>query len=201
MQSISLGWNCYPAIKGVEMGLRKRKENGYKTCPFDECITNYNGVILCLEENFENFCNSKYLEIIEAPFSVGGIMRGEKLLYNNRYKFIFNHESPGHANLYITQKWTGGINHYINNDYFLFKKRYSNRINNFRSYLSNENLILFLISRYQKNIDLLNYTMNKKYPKLRYNIKSFQPEFNKKIMEKHYEIMKLSRDEIRYELN
>ncbi|BAQ61798.1 hypothetical protein GM3708_2204 [Geminocystis sp. NIES-3708] len=201
MESISLGWNCYPAIKGVQMGIRKRKENGYKTCPFDECISNYNGIILCLEENFEFFCDPRYLEIIEAPFSVGGIIRGEKLLYNNRYRFIFNHESPGHANLYITQKWTGGINHYIKNNYFLFKKRYRDRINNFRSYLSNENMILFLISRYQKNMDILNYTINKKYPKLRYNIKCFTPEFNKKIMEKHYEIMKLSRDEIRDELN
>jgi len=53
--AISLGWNCMPAIKGIHLGLRQTKSNGYKTCPFDIGFTNYEGIILCLKEDFKYF--------------------------------------------------------------------------------------------------------------------------------------------------
>jgi hypothetical protein len=46
---------------------------------------------------------------------------GDTLLENTRYGFIFNHESPGHANK----------EHFIKNDFLEFKKRYFSRIDNF----------------------------------------------------------------------
>ena len=55
IEAISLGWNCESAVKGVSMGIRNKKANGYTTCPFDECITNYNGVIECLKDDFKYF--------------------------------------------------------------------------------------------------------------------------------------------------
>ena len=35
-EGISLGWNCESANYGVANGIRSTKQNGYKTCPFDE---------------------------------------------------------------------------------------------------------------------------------------------------------------------
>jgi hypothetical protein len=149
---ISLGWNCEAAIRAVELGLRKLKKDGYKTCPFDECITNYEGIVLCLNDDFKYFCDPQYLKIINAPFSTGGIIKGEPLLYNTYYNFIFNHESPGHANLYITQGWPGGKTHYIDNNYKFFIERYQKRICNFRQYLETAE-ITFIIVTFQDTIN------------------------------------------------
>ena len=70
---ISLGWNCNSAMLGIRMGIRGEKSNGYKTCPFDACITNYDGMVLCIRENFKYFCDSQYLHIIEAHVDSGGL--------------------------------------------------------------------------------------------------------------------------------
>ena len=45
---ISLGWDCQPAIIGLKKGLRPSKEDGYKSCPFDMMLSNYPGLIECL---------------------------------------------------------------------------------------------------------------------------------------------------------
>jgi hypothetical protein len=58
---ISLGWNCYPAMYGVGNNLRGKKENGYKTCPFDECVSNYDGIIKCLNDDFKFFLHKRTL--------------------------------------------------------------------------------------------------------------------------------------------
>ena len=50
---ISLGMKCDSAVWGVVNGLRNTKENGYKTCPFDEMLTNYPGLIECLKDDFK----------------------------------------------------------------------------------------------------------------------------------------------------
>lgn len=94
---ISLGWNCISAMDGVARGLRERKQNGYLTCPFDQAMTNYPGVIKCLEDDFARFLDPKYLTIIVDPEN------NDSLVYNTYYKFLFNHESPGHAGIYIHQ--------------------------------------------------------------------------------------------------
>lgn len=43
-EGISLGWNCLTATEAVNRGLRKTKANGYRTCPFDIMVSNYNGI-------------------------------------------------------------------------------------------------------------------------------------------------------------
>ena len=175
---ISLGWNCNSAIHGVEIGIRKTKLKGYLTCPFDEMVSNFDGIIKCIENDFEDFYNSKYLELINIPKELVNIIglehlnKDEIFIRNNKYNFLFNHESPGHANLYITQNWKEGINHYINNDYTNFKERYKNRINNFKNYLNNpNNYIIFIIHRYNtnnNNIQDLHNVLKIKYPYLKY---------------------------------
>jgi len=201
MISISLGYNCQPAITGVKLALRKTKLNGYNTCPFDECVTNYYGIILCLKENFKYFIDPNYLELYEAIENIGGCKKGEKLLCNTRYKFIFNHESPGHADLYISQKWKNGINHFIDNNYDLFIKRYEKRIENFRQYLSSGENINFLITRYIKNTNELENTLNELYPKLNYKIIFFETNETKESLIKHYELLKMNLIEINKEFD
>jgi hypothetical protein len=164
--SISLGWNCYSAIYAVNNEMRKRKSEGYNTCPFDEMVTNYHGIIKCLEDDFQCFYDEKYLYLKELP--------NEHIICNLKYNFYYNHESPGHANLYITQGWDEGINHYVNNDYFHFKERYSRRVNNFRNYLKDpNNYITFVITSWNKtqdDIGDLKNAVEKHYPNLKYEI-------------------------------
>jgi len=133
-EGISLGWCCYSAGFGVSTGLRKTKKNGYKTCPFDEMITNYEGIIECIADDFEYLCDKEYLELIKIPKESKWLNTngdGDIMIYNKKYKFIFNHESPGHANLFVNQKWSKGINHYIINDYEEFINRYKKKDNKY----------------------------------------------------------------------
>ena len=94
-------------------------------------------------------------------------------IYNKKYNFCFNHESPGHADLYLSEKWKYGKNHFTINNYQNLKKRYSDRINNFIQYLSDpSNIITFIITTWNKNDDdmhVLKDILNIKYPNLKYN--------------------------------
>ena len=163
---ISLGMKCDAAVWGIENGIRERKINGYQTCPFDEMLSNYPGILECLRDDFKYFCDTKYLEIIhttDGPF-----------IFNSKYKFAFNHESPGHDNLHIIQKWPEGINHFINNNYAHFIQRYEKRINSFRSYLSDpNNYIEFILQRYNtftSDLWQLNDILLIRYPHLKFKI-------------------------------
>jgi hypothetical protein len=187
MEGISLGWNCESAIKGVEMGIRKRKSDGYQTCPFDECLTNYDGIILCLQEDFRYFCDPHYLKLLTVPFSTGGIVRGETLIYHARYHFLFNHESPGHGNLYLTQNWSGGKNHYIDNGFEKFIERYTRRIHHFREYLRSS--VHFIIGTFLPNINELEDVLNKTYPTLEFQIYHYRPSVDEKMFYEHQYLM------------
>ena len=163
---ISLGYNCNSAVWGVEVGIRKRKQDGYKTCPFDEMLTNYKGLVDCLNDDFKYFNDENFIEMIKEE--------KEYIIFNNKYNFGFNHESPGHGNLYISQKWPEGINHFVNNNFHNFKHRYNKRIHNFRSYLSDpNNFINFILTSWNKKeedvIDL-KMAIEKYYPTLKYKI-------------------------------
>ena len=163
---ISLGMKCDSAVWGVVNGLRGTKEHGYNTCPFDEMLNNYPGLIECLKDNFQFFCDTNYLTLLNTSNGV--------FIYNTKYRFVFNHESPGHADLYITQKWPEGKNHFINNNFAHFISRYTRRIQNFRRYLNNPNhYISFILQRYntyQINLTDLRDALKIHYPNLRYYI-------------------------------
>lgn len=191
-EGLSLGWNCYSAVEGVSKNLRNKKQDGYKTCPFDEMITNYNGVIECIKDDFKYLCDSSYLEIIQIPRNSIHLQEGDKVIYNNKYKFIFNHESPGHADLYIYQNWEKGINHYILNDFEELKKRYERRIQNMKELLNSGKFINFLLNRpntIKNELDKFKNVINEMYPNLKYNIIVFNTE--KKVLYDHLLLMKI----------
>jgi len=159
MSAISLGWNCSSASRGVDMGLRSTRAQGYQTCPFDEMNSNYAGVVQCIRDDFKYFCDPAYLILRKFPAD-HTYYPGETLVYNTRYNFIFNHESPGHANLYLTQKWSGGINHYIDNNFERFIERYTRRIENFRKYLTGR--VRFLLTYPSDNLTELRTVLDTK---------------------------------------
>jgi len=174
---ISLGWNCSSAMWAVENDIRKTKDNGYLTCPFDLMGNNFNGLIECLKNDFKDFTNPNYLSIIdtsEIVFKEPIFQSGEMLVINTKYNFIFNHESPTHGNLYLHEGWSGGTFHFCNNNFNEFIKRYNTRINNFRYYiekaLTNNLTINFIITTVIENIPILNETIRSIYPNLQYNI-------------------------------
>lgn len=191
---ISLGWNCTPACYGVDNKIRGTKSNGYNTCPFDEMITNYHGVINCIKDDFKDFMNDDFLKLIKSEQSIGGIVKDEILLYNTKYNFIFNHESPGHANLFATQSWEGGINHYVNDNFLKLKERYNRRIDNFKNYISlaeQGNKIIFILSRFNNDVTELKHILMEKYPNLNYDILTIRPTESVEIVKGHYKLMGL----------
>jgi disulfide oxidoreductase YuzD len=178
-EAISLGWGCYSAIYGKNTNIRSSKKDGYLTCPFDIMVSNYEGIIDCINDNFDKLCDEKYLKVEKISDSLilynKNELIGENMIINTKYNFIFNHESPGHANLYIKEKWSKGINHYILNNFEEFKIRYNKRIENIKYYLNSDNFITFIINRpYTTNISdiqILDDTIKKKYPNLQYEYK------------------------------
>jgi hypothetical protein len=165
---ISLGNACASAIWGKNMSIRKSKEEGYNTCPFDLMLSNYKGICKCIREDFTNFINPDYLVLKTNP--------APDCIINTYYNFGFNHETPYHADLYKSEKWSEGPNHFMNNNYANFIKRYATRINNFKNYLEDStNSITFILQfKNEENpnddcIELRNVLKNK-YPSLNYEI-------------------------------
>ena len=163
---ISLGNVCKSAIYGVENKLRLKKNEGYKTCPFDLCVSNVEGIIKCFNDDFKDFCNHTLLHYDD----------NSKQIIHQKYKFSFNHECPYHADLYIKEKWPEGAFHFVNNNYKNFRDRYNMRIQNFRYYCkSNYNIIFILQFTDDKYSDELMSKLNKaiktRYPNLKYTIK------------------------------
>jgi hypothetical protein len=175
--AISLGWNCDAAVKGVQIGLRKRRIDGYKTCPFDAMISNYSGVVECILDNFKNFTNPDYLTLtVPAPDNPS-----ENYIHNSYYKFYFNHETPGHANLHIDEAWSGGKNHFVENNFEKFRERYEQRIKNIQTYLTTPNVtILFLIAGYPGPYTELEEALKLRYPDLDYML-VYQPNYEHKL--------------------
>jgi hypothetical protein len=164
---ISLGWNCFSAEWATANGIRLRKSNGYKTCPFDIIVTNYVGIVECLLDDFKYMCDDKFLEI--RPSKSGN----EEVIFNTKYNFIFNHESPGHANLYITENWPEGKSHFTVDNFRNLKERYNRRIDNFRQYVLNPlNRVTFIMTSWEKtDITDLHNAIRKTYPTLQNEVK------------------------------
>jgi len=175
---ISLGWNCQPAMQAVKSGDRSTRANGYKTCPFDLMMSNYCGLIECIHDDFVDFCNTDYLEVKSVPKGLPYVDYNDyctEIIINTKYKFLFNHESPGHPFLAEREKWPNGKTHFTDNNFEVFINRYNRRIENFRNYIQTDNAsIIFIISRFNCNrsdLTELDDILKEKYPHLKYDIK------------------------------
>lgn len=172
---ISLGWNCYTTDLGVRYNIRDLKKNGYKTCPFDLMISNYYGVIECIKTDFKYILEPSCYELIAvSPDAL--YCTGDMLIFNNKYKFIYNHESPGHANLYINENWENGKTHYINNNYEKLIERMRRRVENFYEYINSGKHINFIITYYKEDVSELFDCLKLKFPNLKFSIIRFDLE-------------------------
>jgi hypothetical protein len=205
---ISLGWNCGPAGWGVDYGFRETKANGYKTGPFDEMVSNVPGVIECIKDDFKYFMADEFLELkkVKRPFApTSEEVIEDTLIYNTKYNFYFNHESPGHGDLYIHQQWVGGINHYIDNNFHLLKERYNRRVNAFKSYiqqgLTDGTEIIFIVFRINKNIQILDTMLKEKYPTLNYGIVVKNPPEPTSFVYKQHILMGMTEETSKIEIN
>ena len=169
MHLISLGYNCKTSLRCVEAG-RPTKANGYKTCPFDLCIAPYEGVVQCLRDKFRFFLDPEFIRLQTVPAAVLASAADEELIYNTKYNFVFLHESPGHANLYQTEQWSGGKYHFVDNDFAAFRERYARRIQSFHEYLASGGLIRFVIGCPHTDLSELRSAIQSSYPTLRYEI-------------------------------
>jgi hypothetical protein len=104
-----------------------------------------------------------------------GIYTRDILIYNTKYNFIFNHESPEHEELYLKQGWANGKTHFTDNKFQAFIERYSRRINNFRTYIHTCAKIKFLIGNFNANVDELYKELGSAYPNLNYTIIHYTP--------------------------
>jgi len=141
--SISLGYNCDPRIN-IKNTLMSKKD-GYKTCPFDLCITPFHSLCECIETDFRYFLDD--LRLIPGGNADGDRTNcGEgKQNITNHYNMIFNHEGSTHSHLFNEGKNDDLF--YIRNDFEEFKKRYSKRIENYNKYISECDDITFLYKK------------------------------------------------------
>jgi hypothetical protein len=182
MDFVSLGWNAEAAKMCRERYIGEHdQEHEYLVGPFDDCYTNYEGICLCIKENFKFFFDVSYLTIIKSPFSSGNILQGERLIYNTRYNFVFPFESP--------DRETVG-EYFIENNFEKFKERYLKRIDNFRDKLCNGAKITFCIGRFDHNTTELDAIIRKKYPELDFVINHFTPSSSIMLFDELHTIMK-----------
>jgi len=162
---ISIGSNCNPRIY-MKNKMNITKKNGYKSCPFDLCISSFDSIYQCINDDFKYFFDE--LELIDGINGKGDRSNagdGNKNI-KNKYNFIFNHESPTHSHIFNGDN--GSIKdddeYFIRNDYEQFRKRYNDRINNFKNYMNEYTMITFLYNNYKKNeIEKLYQLMITKY--------------------------------------
>ena len=196
--AISLGFNCDSAAYGVSTGIRTTKMNGYKTCPFDKMLSNFGGIVQCIEDDFKYFFDEKYLTI-EYPHTNPPNLLRYNLIRNTKYNFIFNHESPGHADLYSIEQWPHGKNHFVIHDFQHFKDRYKARIDNFRHYLQDPNHhITFILSTWNKtdaDMEPLKNALKLHYPHLSYDFKILDCSKGKGFFVTHLRLMKVDEDD------
>jgi hypothetical protein len=122
------------------------RASGYKSCPFDLCITPFSALKKCIETDFVHFFED--LRLIPGSNASGNRSLCGYGGFNitNSYGMIFNHEGSTHSHLFVT-----GCNddeYYIRNNFKEFRKRYQIRIDNFKEYISCSEDIVFVFSKY-----------------------------------------------------
>ena len=90
--AISLGWDCGPVSYAVNNKLRETKNNGYMTCPFDLMVTNYDGIVECIKDDFQYLCDPRYIELktVQKDYQYLFLKKGHEIIVNTKYNFIFD---------------------------------------------------------------------------------------------------------------
>jgi hypothetical protein len=141
------------------------------TCPFDLCLSPFEGMVECIRDDFKDLVNPEYLRLQTVPAGFAEAATEEELVYNTKYNIVFLHESPGiSANLYLTEKWPNGRYHWAIDNWNAFRERYTRRIDNFRTYLRSGTPIQFILASPNPPLDTLHHALRSSYPGLVYQI-------------------------------
>jgi hypothetical protein len=104
---------------------------------------------------------------------------GNQLIVNTKYGFVFNHESPVHADLHIAENWAKGACHFTMDNFKEFIIRYENRAKNFREYMSSGLKITFVVAKIDGDVSELFGVLREKYPELKFKIHCIQEPPNR----------------------
>lgn len=158
---VSVGWNCAPRVF-IKNTLKLTKKSGYKTGPFDLCITQYNSLVNCINTNFANFFDDLHLEPGSNAAGNRSSCGPGGMNIVNSYGMIFNHEGSTHSHLFEEGK--NDDEFYIRNNFQKFRERYTRRIQNFRDYINNSQEIILIFSKHPndtyQDYELLNLFNN-----------------------------------------
>lgn len=147
---ISLGSDCLPRIALTKEGLKKTKKEGELSCPFDLCVSNIHDVLDVLKNNFKDFTTPNFLYFTEIDKC--------KVLTNKKYtRIFFNHESP-----FLTEL------DFAKDNFKLFVERYNSRIENFKKYINDNNILFVLHCRDDVDLNETYNTLKSIYPKLNF---------------------------------
>tara|TARA_B100001564_G_C20561540_1_gene633964 strand:- start:15 stop:701 length:687 start_codon:yes stop_codon:yes gene_type:complete len=126
---ISLGTDCLFKTYLTELGYKKRRKDGEKTCPFDLAIHSYGSVLHFLKNGFDGYIDSDNLYIND-----------EGLVCCKKWKSVFVHESNSFKDVAFDTEssvpcWKKETLEYnfIDNDYHHLKERYERRVRDFES--------------------------------------------------------------------
>ena len=129
---ISLGSNCLPRVITTICGLKSRRAEGEKSCPFDLCFSiNFDGILDLLDSEFENFYEYVRLKKVENDGMKTELnsIYGTKLIYpiwhNPKAKIVFIHDNDASVKSFVD--------------------RYDRRISNFYEYIKDKNKRLFFV--------------------------------------------------------
>lgn len=176
--AISLGNWCEPAVYGVRHGLRVKKRDGYRTCPFDLMVTDIDGVLDCIQTDFKYFYDVKYIEKKTYGFLDDGTET--YCIKNKKYpRFLFNHEGFYGYESEVWEEVYGDPAYFYINNYENFISRYRRRVENFNYYCNSENHITFIVQfhydsfydEYNEHIlDRIKQTISNKYKNLDFDV-------------------------------
>lgn len=159
---ICLGEYCLPRVIATFSGLKKRKTEGEKTCPFDLAFCwDFDGILDILDEEFKTF----FQNIEYNHFSKENILIDlYKIFSTMLLAKVWKHEKSGMV-----------FNHENYTDRTIFIERFQKRINNFYEYLNDHNAYIYtLIATFnpitETQILRLNKIINKYHPESHYNI-------------------------------
>nr|QOI90620.1 hypothetical protein HWQ62_00489 [Pyramimonas orientalis virus] len=185
---LSLGQNCQSLVNLVNDKHVPLKSNGRRTCLFDLSLTSYYAICELFENTFDltTFLNFRLIDNPHGEkFCQTHIDDNERhLLFNpktglpygqiviNEMGCMFNHESPGHPELYHTERWTSKTM-FVDDDFKLLKDRYTTRRDNLKEYIrqaiENNYEINFVLTTFviPRKLDSI---IQVKYPSLKYTI-------------------------------
>lgn len=125
------------------------KQSGYKSGPFDLCITPYDALYKCIQSDFKLFFDDLHLIYGMNAYGDRSNCGGGHQNITNSYGIVFNHEGSTHSHLF--NEGRNDDDFYIRDDFYQFRKRYTERIKNFLNYIE-ENDDIVLVHKKQDDV-------------------------------------------------